>query len=119
MTTGEQMRFRLPGWIILVLSGVCFADALHLGSGVWGNPLADTWDGAMNGVVLGIIFFVHGLNTGPRRADVVVAACLVAGVNLAYYHGLVPNQYSPIWIAVLVLAFIVYIRGAWIERRQK
>ena len=113
------MRFRLPGWIILALSGVCFADALHLGSGVWGNPLADAWSGGMNSVVLGIIFFIHGLNTGPRRADVVVAACLVAGLNVADNHGFLSNQYNPIWIVLLALAFIVYIRGAWIERRQK
>jgi len=119
MATGDQMRFRLPGWIILVLSGICFADALHLGSGVWGNPLADAWGGSMNSGVLGIIFFIHGLNTGPRRADVVLAACLVAGLNVANDHGLVPNRYTPIWIALLVLAAIVYIRGAWIERRQK
>jgi len=119
MATGEQMRFRLPGWIILVLSGICFADALHLGSGVWGSPLADTWRGAMNSVVLGIIFFIHGLNTGPRRADVVVAACLLTGLNVVDDRGLVPNQYNPIWIVLLVLAFIAYIRGAWIERRQK
>jgi hypothetical protein len=119
MATGEQMRFRLPGWIILVLSGVCFANAFHLGSGVWGNPLADAWDGAMNSVVLGIIFFLHGLNTGPRRADVVVAACLIAGLGVADGRGSLSNQYNPIWIVLLVLSFIVYIRGAWIERRRK
>lgn len=118
MATGEQMRFRLPGWIILMLSGICFADALHLGSGVWGNPLARGWDGAMNSLVLGIIFFIHGLNTGPRRADVVLAACLVAGLNLADEHGFA-NLDSPICIVLIVLAAIVYIRGSWIERRQK
>ena len=79
--------------------------------------MADTWRGAMNSVVLGMIFFIHGLNTGPRRADVVVAACVLVGLNLAEYHGIL-NENSPIWIALLVLAAIVYIRGAWIEKRQ-
>ena len=96
MATGDQMRLRLPGWIILMLSGICFADALHLGSGVLGNPLADAWHGAMNSVVLGIIFFLHGLNTGPRRADVVSAACLVTGLKVADSHGPLSNQYNPI-----------------------
>ena len=118
MATGDQMRFRLPGWIILMLSGICFADAFHLGSGVWGNPLTDTWGGAMTTVVLGIIFFIHGLNTGPRRADVVLAASMWVALIIAGNHGLI-NGNSPIWIALLVLAAIVYIRGAWIERRQK
>lgn len=118
MASGNQMRLHLPGWIILTLSGVCFADALHLGSGVWGNPLADTWGGAMNGLVLGMIFFVHGLNTGPRRADIVVAACVVVGLNLAEYHGIL-NGNRPIWMVLLALAFTVYIRGAWIEWRER
>jgi hypothetical protein len=117
MASGDQMKFHLPGWIILMLSAICFADALHLGSGVWGNPLANTWSGAMNSVVLGMIFFIHGLNTGPRRADVVVAACVVAGLNLAENHGIL-DENRPIWIALFLLAAIVYIRGAWIEKRQ-
>lgn len=112
------MRFPLPGWIILMLSGICFLDAFQLGSGVWGNPLTHTWNGAMNSVVLGIIFFIHG-NTGPRRADVVLAACVFAGLMLAENHGLVPNQYSLLWIVLLVLVFVTWLRGAWIERRQK
>ena len=117
MATGDQMRFRLPGWIIWVLSGICFADAFQLGSGVWGDPLAHTWDGAINSVVLGIIFFLQG-STGPRRADVVVAACVVAGLGVTEDHGLLPNQYSLFWIALLVLAAIVYVRGAWLEKRH-
>lgn len=117
MATGEQMRFRLPGWIILVLSGVCFLDAFQLGSGVWGNPLADAWRGAMDSVVLGIIFFIHG-STGPRRADVVLAACVFAGLALAENHGLLPNQYSLLWIVLLVLVFVTWLRGAWIEKRH-
>lgn len=117
MASGDQMRFRLPGWVILMLSGICFADAFHLGSGVWGNPLADAWSGAMDNVVLGMIFFIHGLNIGPRRADIVVAACVFVGLRLAENHGLL-NENSPIWIALLVLAAIIYIRGAWVERRH-
>ena len=118
MATGDQMRFHLPGWIILMLSAICFADALHLGSGVWGNPLSNAWAGGMNGVVLGMIFFIHGLNTGPRRADVVLAACVFAGLMLAEDHGLVPNQYILFWTALLVLTFVTWFRGAWIEKRH-
>jgi hypothetical protein len=117
MASGDQMRFHLPGWIILMLSGICFADALHLGSGVWGNPLADTWGGAMNGLVLGMIFFIHGLNTGPRRADVVVAASVFAGLVLADEHGLL-NEHNPLWMVLLALVVITWFRGAWIEKRQ-
>ena len=75
------MRFHLPGWIILMLSGICFADAFYLGSGVRGNPLSDTWGGATNGIVLGIIFFIHGLSTGPRRADVVLRHASLRGLG--------------------------------------
>jgi hypothetical protein len=71
----------------------------------------------MNSVVLGIIFFIHGLNLGPRRADVVLAASVWTGLLLAGNHGLL-NENSPVSIALLVLAVIVYIRGAWIERRK-
>jgi hypothetical protein len=111
------MRFHLPGWIILALSGICFADASHLGSGVWGNPLADRWGGSMNSVVLGIIFFIHGLNTGPRRADVVVAASVFAGLMLVNEHGLL-NEHNPLWMVLLALVAITWFRGAWIERRH-
>lgn len=99
-----------------MLSGICFADAFYLGSGVWGNPLADTWDGAMNGVVLGIIFLIHG-STGPRRADVVLSACAFAGFGLALDHGLL-NKINPLWSVLIVPVFITWFRGAWIEKRQ-
>lgn len=99
-----------------MLSGICFADAFYLGSGVWGNPLADTWDGAMNGVVLGIIFLIHG-STGPRRADVVLSACVFAGFGLALDHGLL-NEINPLWSVLLVPVFITWFRGARIEKRQ-
>lgn len=117
MATGDQIRFRLPGWIILMLSGICFADALYLGSGVWGNPLSSAWEGSMNGVVLGMIFFIHGLNTGPRRADIVLAACAFAGMALAEGHGLL-SEHNPLWIILLVLIIVTWFRGAWIEKRQ-
>lgn len=117
MATGDQMRFRLPGWIILMLSAICFADAFYLGSGVWGNPLADTWGGAMNGVVLGMIFLIHG-STGPRRADVVLSACVVAGFGLALDHGLL-NEINPLWSVLLVPVFITWFRGAWIEKKRE
>jgi len=116
MATGDQMRFHLPGWIILMLSGICFADAFYLGSGVSGNPLADTWGGAMNGVVLGMIFLIHG-STGPRRADVVLSACVFAVFGLALDHGLL-NEINPLWSVLLVPVFITWFRGAWIEKRQ-
>ena len=77
-----------------MLSGICFADAFYLGSGVRGNPLSDTWGGATNGIVLGIIFFIHGLSTGPRRADVVLSACVFAGFGLALDHGLLERVQS-------------------------
>ena len=116
MAAGDQMRFHLPGWIILVLSGICFADALYLGSGVWGKPLSPTWGGATNGVVLGIILFIHG-NTGPRRADVVLSACVFAVFGLALNHGLL-DDLNPLWFVLLLPVFITWFRGARIERRQ-
>src|SRR5262245_27658755 len=117
MASGDQMRFYLPGWIILALSVTCFADAFQLGSGVWGNPLAHTWDAAMNSVVLGMIFLIHG-STGRRRADVVLSACIFAGLGLALDHGLL-NRLNPLWSVLLVPVLVTWFRGAWIERRYR
>ena len=116
MATGNQMRFHLPGWIILMLSGICLADAFYLGLGVWGNPLADKWGGATNSVVLGMIFLIHG-GTRPRRADVVLSACVFAGFGLALDHGLL-NKINPLWSVLLIPVFITWFRGAWIEKRE-
>lgn len=112
------MRFRLPGWIISIAGVLCLVDAFQIGSGVWNNPLADAWSHAMDSIVLGIIFFIHGLSSRPRRADVVIAACVLTGVNLAGNHGLLSEQ-NPLWIVLVALAGIVYICGAWIEKRRE
>jgi hypothetical protein len=80
--------------------------------------LTEAWGNSSLTAALGIIFFLHGLSPRQRRADVVVAACVLAGLYLAGNHGLLNGRYNPLWIVLLVLAFITYIGGAWIEKRQ-
>lgn len=97
---------------------LCLVDAFQIGSGVWNNPLADAWSHAMNSIVLGIIFFIHGLSPRPRRADVVIAACILTGVYLAGDHGLLGEQ-NPLWLVLMALAGVVYIRGSWVDKRRE
>jgi hypothetical protein len=119
MASGDQMKLRLPSWIITMAGVACFLDAFHIWPGVGGSTvLAEAWSNSLLTAVLGIIFFLHGLSPGPRRADIVIAACVLAGLYLAGNHGLLNGRYNPLWIVLLVFAFITYIRGAWIEKGQ-
>lgn len=111
------MRLRLPSWIISIAGVICLLDAFHLGPGLLGNPLSEAWNDSMLTTALGITFFVHGLGSRQRRADVVTAACIAAALRLAENHGFL-NGDSFLWIVLFLLACTVYIRGAWIEKRQ-
>ncbi|MFZ0213468.1 MAG: hypothetical protein WAL55_12205 [Candidatus Acidiferrales bacterium] len=108
------MRLHLPNWIISIVGVICLMDAFP---SVLGSPLSEAWSDGMLTAALGIIFLLQGLGSRQRRADVVTAACVAAALRLAVDHGFL-DENSFLWIVLFLLACTVYIRGAWIEKRQ-
>lgn len=101
MATGDQMKLRLPGLIISMAGVACFVDAFHIWPGVGSSAiLTEAWSNSPLTAALGIIFFLHVLSPRPRRADVVIAACVLAGLYLAGNHGLLNGRYNPFWIVL-------------------
>jgi hypothetical protein len=86
---------------------LCFLDAFLAPKG--GDP------GPALTAVMGILLVRRAVIVTPQSAVVIVAGCTLAGVAVVGNHGLV-NVNSPMWIGLIVIAFVCY--GLW-ERIEK
>jgi hypothetical protein len=71
--------------------------------------------GPILAVVMGILLVRRAIIVTPQPTVVIVAGCVLAALTVAGDHSLV-NINSPIWIVLILIAFVCY--GLW-ERIEK
>jgi hypothetical protein len=86
---------------------VCFLDAFLAPRG--SDP------GSALTAVMGLLLVRRAIIVTAQSLVVIVAGCVLAGLAVAGDHGLV-NINKPIWIALMLIAFVCY--GLW-ERIEK
>ena len=96
------MKLRAQNYVLGLAAVLCFGDSFLAPHN--GDP------GPVLTAVMGILLIRRAIIVTPQSAFVILAGCVLATLMVMGNHSFV-NTNAPVWMGVILVAFIVY--GFW------